>query len=67
MNLSTRLGMGWLAFLLLLLAEILFVRHIRGMSVRDYFISRDLVSGTVYYTELGIMAVMPCFVGRRGR
>jgi hypothetical protein len=62
---SRRLGMGCIALSLLLLAEFTLVLWVRGMSIREYLVSRDPVSGTVYYVMLGGFAVMPLLVARR--
>jgi hypothetical protein len=63
-KLSSRLGMGCIALFLLLLTEISLVLYLRGMSISDYLASRDPISGTVYYAELGILAVIPYFIDR---
>jgi hypothetical protein len=63
-TLSSRLGMGCVALLLLLLAEISLV-YLRGMSITDYLASRDPISGTVYYAELGMLALIPYFIDSR--
>ncbi len=55
---SSRLGMGCIALVLLLLAEFGFVLWLRGLSIRDYLATRDPVSGTVYYVMLAAFAVM---------
>ena len=57
-----RLGMGCIALALLLVAEFGFVLWFRGMSIREYFASRDPVAGTVYYVMLGVFTVMPLLV-----
>jgi hypothetical protein len=62
---SVRLGMGAIALGLLLLAEFAFVLWVRGLSIRQYFASRDRVSGAVYYAMLGLFAIMPLLVARR--
>ena len=54
-----RLGMGCAAFGLLLVAEFGLVLHLRGLSIQEYFASRDPVSGTAYYLMLGVVAVLP--------
>lgn len=66
-KLSSRLGMACSALFLLLLAEFSLVLYLRDLSISDYFASRDPVSGTVYYEELGRFAVIPYFIdhGRR--
>jgi hypothetical protein len=62
---STRLEMGCLALMLMLLAEFGLVLWIRGMSIRDYLAARDPVSGTTYYLLLMVFAIMPLLVARR--
>jgi hypothetical protein len=60
-----RLGMGGIALGLLLVAEFGFVLWVRGLSIRQYFASRDRVSRAVYYVMLVLFAVMPLLVARR--
>lgn len=60
-----RLGVGSLALLLMLGAEFTVVLWLRGLSIREYFASRDPVSGIVYYAALALFAIMPLFVARR--
>jgi hypothetical protein len=64
---SRRLGMGGIGLGLLVLAEFALVFWLRGMSIREYFASRDPVAGTVYYVMLAVFAVMPLFVARSVR
>jgi ABC-type uncharacterized transport system permease subunit len=59
---SARLGMGFIALLLLLVAEFGLVLWFRGQTIREYFASRDPVAGTVYYLMLAVFAVMPLLV-----
>jgi hypothetical protein len=54
-----RLGMGFIALLLLLVAEFGFVLWLRGLTIREYFGSRDRIAGTVYYVMLVVFAVVP--------
>jgi hypothetical protein len=54
-----RLAMGFVALGLLLVAEFTLVLWLRGMSIREYFASRDPVAGTVYYVMLAVFALMP--------
>ncbi len=61
-----RLGMGFIGLGLMLAAEFLLVLRLRGMSIREYWKTRDPVSGTAYYFLLGIFAAMPAILGRRG-
>jgi hypothetical protein len=62
---SSRLGMGCVALVLLLVAEFTLVLWLRGMSLSEYFASRDPVSGTVYYVMLGVFALVPLIVARK--
>jgi hypothetical protein len=62
---SRRLAMGFVALALLLVAELMLVLWLRGMSLREYLVTRDPISGTAYLIALGIFAVMPLFVARR--
>jgi hypothetical protein len=59
-----RLGVGFIALALMLGVEFTVVLMIRGLKIREYFASRDPVSGTVYFVMLGLFAVMPFLVGR---
>ncbi len=63
--LPSRFGMGFIALGLMLVAEFTLVRWLRGVTVAEYFASRDPVSGAVYYAMLGVFALMPLFVARR--
>jgi hypothetical protein len=64
-RLSARLGMGFAALGLMLLAEFSLVLWVRGLSFREYLATRDPVSGTVYYLLLLVFAFMPMLVVRR--
>ena len=61
---SRRLAVGSIALGLMLLIEFTFVLWIRGLTIREYFETRDPVSGTVYFLTLGAFAIIPIFVGR---
>lgn len=61
----SRFGMGLIAFGLLLVAEFSLVLWLRGISISEYFATRDPVSGTVYYLSLVVFAIMPLLVGRK--
>jgi len=61
-----RLGMGGIALSLMLIAELTLVLWLRGLSIRQYFAGRDSVAGTVYYAMLGVFAVMPVLLERKG-
>lgn len=60
-----RLGVGFIALGLLLTVEFTVVLWLRGLTLHDYFSSRDPVSGTVYFVMLGVFAVLPLLVGRK--
>jgi len=64
-TMSIRLGMGFLALGLMLVAEFAFVLRLRGLSISQYLATRDPVSGSVYYLMLAVFAIMPLVVGRR--
>lgn len=64
-TLSSRLAMGFIALALLLAAEFALVLRLRGLSIGEYFASRDPVAGAVYYMMLGVFAVMPLLIARR--
>ena len=64
-SLHSRLGMGSVALILMLVAEFTLVLWLQGLSISDYLASRDPVSGTVYYVMLGVYAIMPILVARR--
>jgi hypothetical protein len=61
----SRLGMGDIAISLLLITEFTVVLRLRGISLREYFATRDSISGTAYYLAVAVMAVMPLLVERR--
>jgi hypothetical protein len=62
---TARLGAGLVALGLLLAAEFTAVLAIRGLTIREYFASRDPVAGSAYILMLGLFAVMPLLVARR--
>jgi hypothetical protein len=59
-----RLASGCVALGLMLLVEFTFVLWIRGLTIREYFATRDPISGTVYFLTLGVFAI-PVFVERQ--
>jgi hypothetical protein len=61
---SSRLGMGVVALVLMLIAEFGFVLWLRGLSIRDYLAGRNPVAAAVYYVTLLLFGVMPLLVGR---
>lgn len=64
-KLSSRLGVGCVGLGLMLVAEFTLVLWLRGLSISGYLVSRDPVSGTVYYVILGVFCIMPLLVPRR--
>jgi hypothetical protein len=64
-KLSSRLGMGCVGLGLMLVAEFTLVLWLRGLSISEYFATRDPVSGTVYYVMLGVFCIMPLLVAPR--
>lgn len=56
---TSRLAVGLLALILLLIAEFILALWVRRLTIREYFASRDPVAGTVYAVMLGVFAVMP--------
>ena len=59
---SARLEMGCVALVLMLIAEFGLVLWIRGLSIKEYFATRDPVSGAAYYLLLMVFAIMPRLV-----
>jgi hypothetical protein len=64
-SIGLRLVMGALAFALLLAAEFSLVLPLRGLTLEEYFATRDPVSGTAYYASLILLALMPLIVERK--
>jgi hypothetical protein len=62
---SSRLAMGCVALVLMLLAEFSLVLWLRGLSIMTYLAGRDPVAGTVYYLMFGVFALMPLLVARK--
>jgi len=60
------LGVGLVGLGFLLAAEFTVVLWLRGLTISDYFASRDPVAGNVYFVMLGIFTVMPLLLARRG-
>lgn len=63
-GLWSRLGMGLVALGFLLVAEFGAVLRLRGLSISEYFSTRDPVSGAVYILMLGVFAAMPWLISR---
>jgi hypothetical protein len=64
-TLGVRLGMGLVALGFLLAADFGAVLYLRGISIPEYFATRDPLAGTLYYSMLGIFAMMPWLISRR--
>ena len=60
-----RLPVGLVGLGLLLLAEFTVVLCLRGLTIAEYFASRDPVAGTVYIVMLALFALMPFLVTGR--
>lgn len=61
------IAVGLVALALLLATEFTVVLRLRGLSLSEYFASRDPVSGAVYVVLLGLFAAMPLIVFRRSQ
>jgi hypothetical protein len=59
-----RLGAGVIAFMLGLVVEFGLVLTLRGLTLREYFESRDPLAAGVYYLMLILFALMPVLVRR---
>jgi hypothetical protein len=64
---SARLIVGVVAFVLLLLAELILGVTLGGLTPKEVFLNHDPVSGTAYYLSLCVFALMPWCLGRVGR
>ncbi len=62
---STRIGAGLIALGLMIVTEFSVVLRLRGLTLDQYFASRDPVAGTAYLVMLVIFATMPLLVARR--
>jgi hypothetical protein len=58
------LGIGLVALVVLLGAELTMVLSLRGLTVSEYLRSRDPVGGSVYVCLLFLFALMPLLAGR---
>lgn len=59
-----RLGVGLMALALMLAFEFGLVLELRGLTLTDYFATRDPVSGAAYYFALLLFALFPLLVPR---
>ncbi|WP_088889624.1 hypothetical protein [Leptolyngbya ohadii] len=62
---SDRLSIGILAVLGVLVADTAVGVFLRGMTVTEVFLRRDIVSGTAYYVLLALCALMIWFRGKQ--
>ena len=60
------LGTGLIALAILIAAEIGVALWLRGLTLREYVLARDPVSGAVYLGLLLLFALMPRIVARKG-
>jgi uncharacterized membrane protein (DUF4010 family) len=56
--------MGAIAGALLLAAEFALVLPLRGLTLEEYFATRDPVAGAAYYLAVLLLVVMPLLVDR---
>jgi hypothetical protein len=61
---SPRLTMGVISGALLLTAEFALVLPLRGLTLEEYFATRDPVAGAAYYAAVLLMVLMPLAVRR---
>jgi len=54
-----RLGVGLIAFGLGLVFELALILKLRGLTLAEYFETRDPIAATVYYLTLVLFALMP--------
>lgn len=62
---SVRLGVGFVALSLVLIAHFMVVLPIRGLSYDEYVASQDLTSISASIGTLGVLTVMPFLVAHR--
>lgn len=59
---APRLAMGAIAGALLLTAEFALVLPLRGLTLDEYFATRDPVAGAAYYAAVLLLVLMPLMV-----
>jgi hypothetical protein len=64
-RLSGYLTVGLTALVFLLLSEFTSVLALRNMSLAEYFVSRDPVSGSAYALSLAVYLLMPFIIARK--
>jgi len=66
-DLASRLAMGFISLALMMGAEVSLAYILRGISAREYFATRDPVSGSVYYALLVVFAILPAYWSNNAR
>lgn len=61
-NFFNRLKMGVIALAFLLFTEFTFVLKVQGITLQQYFVSRDPVSSGAYFISLIIFALIPALL-----
>ena len=61
-----RLAIGAIGLVLMLGAELILVLPVRGLTIEEYFVTRDSVAASAYYFLLAVFALMPALVRRAG-
>jgi hypothetical protein len=61
---TARLGAGLAGLMILLMVEFTVVLGLQGLTLGEYFQSRDVAAGTAYLVMLAVYATMPLFVCR---
>jgi hypothetical protein len=59
---APRLGVGAIAGALLLVTEFTLVLRLRGLTLEEYFATRDPVAGAAYYAAVLLLVAMPLLV-----
>jgi hypothetical protein len=59
---APRLAVGAIAGALLLVAEFTLVLRLRGLTLEEYFATRDPVAGAAYYAAVLLLVAMPLLV-----
>lgn len=58
------LCVGLVGLALMMLIEFTVVLWLRGLSLTEYFATRDPVSSAVYFASLGVFAILPLLLSR---
>jgi hypothetical protein len=67
LGIASRLGAGFIALCLLVIAELLLAVGLTGTSIAAYVASRDPVSGPAFLLMLVLFAFMPAMLGGNRR